>query len=47
MGRLGRTSRIMGSDFGSCASFAQLGEASAPGQIDAADLAEVYDRIYR
>lgn len=47
MGPLGRTSRIMGSDFGSCASFAQLGTASAPGQIDAVDLAEVYDRIYR
>lgn len=46
MGQLGRTSRVMGADFGSCASFAQLGESSAPGQIDVADLAGVFDRLY-
>lgn len=46
MGRLGRASRVMGADFGSCASFAQLGEPSAPGQIDVADLAGVFDRLY-
>jgi 3-dehydroquinate dehydratase-1 len=45
MGQLGRASRIMGADFGSCATFAQIGEASAPGQIDAAHLAEILDRI--
>ncbi|WP_166974773.1 type I 3-dehydroquinate dehydratase [Brevibacterium atlanticum] len=45
MGRLGRTSRIMGADFGSCATFAQIGQASAPGQIDAAHLAEILDRL--
>ncbi|WP_209324259.1 type I 3-dehydroquinate dehydratase [Brevibacterium renqingii] len=45
MGALGRTSRIMGADFGSCATFAQIGEASAPGQIDAARLAEILDRV--
>ena len=46
MGRLGRSSRIMGGDFGSCASFAQLGEASAPGQIAVATLAGMFDRLY-
>ncbi|MDN5609354.1 MAG: type I 3-dehydroquinate dehydratase, partial [Brevibacterium sp.] len=46
MGQLGRTSRIMGPDFGSCATFAQLGEPSAPGQIAVADLAGVIDELY-
>lgn len=45
MGQLGRASRIMGADFGSCATFAQIGEASAPGQIDAVHLAEILDRV--
>ncbi|TSI13310.1 type I 3-dehydroquinate dehydratase [Brevibacterium aurantiacum] len=46
MGQLGRTSRVMGADFGSCATFAQLGEASAPGQIAVADLARVIAELY-
>ncbi|MDN5607506.1 MAG: type I 3-dehydroquinate dehydratase [Brevibacterium sp.] len=46
MGRLGRTSRVMGGDFGSCASFAQLAQSSAPGQIAVADLAGIFDRLY-
>ncbi|WP_226838628.1 type I 3-dehydroquinate dehydratase [Brevibacterium aurantiacum] len=46
MGQLGRASRIMGADFGSCATFAQLGESSAPGQIAVADLAGVIDELY-
>ncbi|SMY00187.1 MULTISPECIES: type I 3-dehydroquinate dehydratase [Brevibacterium] len=46
MGQLGRTSRVMGADFGSCATFAQLGESSAPGQIAVADLAGIVDRLY-
>ena len=46
MGQLGRTSRVMGGDFGSCASFAQLGVSSAPGQIAVADLAGIFDRLY-
>ncbi|MDN5807194.1 MAG: type I 3-dehydroquinate dehydratase [Brevibacterium sp.] len=46
MGQLGRTSRVMGADFGSCATFAQLGEPSAPGQIAAGDLAGLVDRLY-
>lgn len=45
MGCLGRTSRIMGADFGSCATFAQIGKASAPGQIEASVLAEILDRV--
>ncbi|HHX47039.1 MAG TPA: type I 3-dehydroquinate dehydratase [Brevibacterium sp.] len=45
MGPLGRTSRIMGADFGSCSTFAQIGQASAPGQIDAVVLAEILDRV--
>lgn len=45
MGEAGRTTRIMGADFGSCATFAQLGRASAPGQIDATTLAEILDRV--
>lgn len=46
MGRMGRASRILGGDFGSCATFAQMGEASAPGQIDAAELAAMLDSLY-
>ncbi|SMX82982.1 3-dehydroquinate dehydratase [Brevibacterium sp. 239c] len=46
MGQLGRASRVMGADFGSCATFAQLGESSAPGQIAVADLAGMIDRLY-
>ena len=45
MGSLGRTSRIRGADFGSCATFAQIGQASAPGQIEASVLAEILDRV--
>lgn len=45
MGSLGRTSRIMGADFGSCATFAQIGQASAPGQVEASILAEILDRV--
>ncbi|MGO3066187.1 MAG: type I 3-dehydroquinate dehydratase [Brevibacterium linens] len=45
MGLVGRTSRIMGADFGSCATFAQIGRASAPGQIEASVLAEILDRV--
>lgn len=46
MGEFGRTSRIMGGDFGSCASFAQVGEASAPGQVAADSLARIFDELY-
>ncbi|RBP67074.1 3-dehydroquinate dehydratase [Brevibacterium sanguinis] len=46
MGQLGRATRILGADFGSCATFAQLGLASAPGQIDVAELAAILDSLY-
>ncbi|WP_309133114.1 type I 3-dehydroquinate dehydratase [Brevibacterium sp.] len=46
MGELGRTTRILGADFGSCATFAQLGLASAPGQIDVRELAHILDSLY-
>ena len=46
MGELGRTSRILGADFGSCSTFAQMGTASAPGQIAAGELAVILDRLY-
>jgi 3-dehydroquinate dehydratase-1 len=47
MGRLGLVSRVAGAVFGSCATFATVGEASAPGQLPAAQLApllEVFGR---
>ena len=34
MGKLGMLSRVTGSTFGSCATFAALGKESAPGQLD-------------
>lgn len=39
MGSLGLVSRVAAETFGSCATFAAVGEASAPGQIPAAQLA--------
>ena len=45
MGEMGRASRILGGDFGSCATFAQMGTASAPGQIEAKRLAGLLDAL--
>jgi len=39
MGSLGLVSRVAGATFGSCATFATAGAASAPGQIPAGELA--------
>lgn len=39
MGRLGLVSRVAAETFGSCATFAMVGAASAPGQIPADELA--------
>ncbi len=39
MGELGLVSRVAGSVFGACATFATVGAASAPGQVPAAELA--------
>src|SRR5699024_12750228 len=41
----GRASRIIGTDFGSCATFAQVGRSSATDHIDAVPLPEILDRI--
>ena len=38
MGGLGVVSRLAGQVFGSAATFGMVGKASAPGQVDAADL---------
>ncbi|AMB99051.1 hypothetical protein AWM75_03115 [Aerococcus urinaehominis] len=45
MGDLGLVSRLAGHLFGSAASFASLGQASAPGQIDLADLTAVLNLL--
>ena len=45
MGSLGLLSRLTGQIFGSCITFASMGQASAPGQIDAKELAEALDFI--
>lgn len=45
MGEMGRASRILGGDFGSSATFAQMGTASAPGQIEATRLAGLLDAL--
>ncbi len=45
MGKDGLISRLCGQITGSCLSFATAGEASAPGQIDAADLSCVLEII--
>lgn len=43
MGKLGMVSRISGETFGSCLTFGNPGEASAPGQIEVQKLAEILD----
>lgn len=47
MGGLGVVSRIAGQVFGSAATFGMVGTASAPGQVDAADLRTVLDLLER
>lgn len=42
MGEVGEASRVDGPSFGSCASFATVGQASAPGQISASRLAAIW-----
>lgn len=45
MGALGAVTRAAAETFGSCASFATVGEASAPGQLPAADLARMLELL--
>lgn len=47
MNRMGIVSRMAGECFGSCLTFGTVGNASAPGQIDAADLSFVLDLLHR
>ena len=46
MGGIGSISRICGEVFGSCITFGSVGQASAPGQIEAQKLAQVLDLIH-
>lgn len=45
MGTLGAVSRAAAETFGSAATFAQVGEASAPGQLDVADVARLLELL--
>ncbi|NMR19470.1 type I 3-dehydroquinate dehydratase [Cellulomonas fimi] len=47
MGRLGLISRLSGQLFGSCATFATAGAASAPGQVPVADARAAFDLLRR
>lgn len=47
MNRMGIVSRMAGECFGSCLTFGTVGNASAPGQIDAADLSFVLELLHR
>lgn len=46
MGSLGVVSRLAGETFGSCLTFGSVGVASAPGQVDAADLRRVLELLH-
>lgn len=45
MGELGAVSRIIGSFTGSCITFASVGEASAPGQLEAGRMRRILDEL--
>ena len=47
MGELGRVSRLCGGEFGSAATFATVGEGSAPGQMTAEQVAVVRSYLLR
>lgn len=47
MGRLGAITRLGGGVFGSCATFAAVGEGSAPGQMDARGVRAALDLVAR
>ena len=47
MGPVGMISRLCGELFGSALTFGTVGKASAPGQIDAKDLASVLQLIHK
>jgi 3-dehydroquinate dehydratase-1 len=45
MGQLGHATRVFGSDFGSAATFAYVGEESAPGQLPLDRLLKIWDQL--
>lgn len=45
MGDLGKISRVCGEVFGSCVTFGAVGQASAPGQIEATKLKEILQAL--
>lgn len=47
MGSLGAISRISGETFGSCLSFGSVGRASAPGQLEAAQLTRILEMLHQ
>lgn len=47
MGKLGLISRVSGEAFGSCLTFGCVGQASAPGQINANELNDVLDILHK
>ena len=47
MSSIGLTSRLVGEQFGSAITFAAVGKASAPGQIDYQELNQMLDIIHK
>ncbi len=47
MGEIGAISRVCGATFGSCMTFASIGKASAPGQINLEDMNKSLQSLYR
>ena len=47
MSSIGLTSRLVGEQFGSAITFASVGKASAPGQIDYQELNQMLDIIHK
>jgi 3-dehydroquinate dehydratase-1 len=47
MSSIGLTSRLVGEQFGSAITFATVGKASAPGQIDYQELNQMLDIIHK
>lgn len=47
MGQLGVITRISGETFGSCLTFAKMGEGSAPGQLDLQEASQILNILHR
>ncbi|MCR5587429.1 MAG: type I 3-dehydroquinate dehydratase [Lachnospiraceae bacterium] len=46
MGKIGSVSRVIGESFGSCLTFASVGQESAPGQIEVSKLTNLLDTMH-